>query len=131
MRVRRRTVRIQIHLVRSEHGLNFGTCSTYKMRKRLAGTLARLRHSPISASGTTMTLSIVARALFAVLLGAQVSLVRAFDNTRYDNVSGPDPYDATYAACSMNIELIEHTCASSPGRSVRIFLDSHSSWLLY
>lgn len=96
--VNARTLRIEIRRLRDEHGLNFGACCRYKMRKRLAGALGRLRHSPISASETTMTLSIVTRALFAALVSAQVSLVHAFDNTRYDNVSGPGPYDATSTA---------------------------------
>lgn len=38
-----------------------------------------------------MTLSFASRALIAALVGAQVSLVRAFDNSRYDNVSPDRP----------------------------------------
>ncbi|KIP11453.1 carbohydrate-binding module family 5 protein [Phlebiopsis gigantea 11061_1 CR5-6] len=48
-----------------------------------------------------MTLSLVVRALFATLIGAQVSLVRAFDNTRY---WGQNSYGAANSGDAANFQ---------------------------
>ena len=55
--------------------------------------LGRLRCSLFHLE-ISMTSSFIGRALFTVLIGAQLSIVRAFDNSRYDNVS-LDHDDAT------------------------------------